>query len=81
MPTPRATVLIHEWSKRLQADPLAARVIIELRGLASEIWNGAFDLLQKECPEYRNSVDDEFTRESKCHCGELLKFIVSIPSG
>ena len=77
----RGAALVHAWSKRLRADPLASRVIVELRGRANEIWNGAFDLLKKECPEYRNSVDDEFTQESKSHCGELLLFIVSIAAG
>src|SRR5579864_4409513 len=81
MATTRGTMLVTEWSNRLRADPLASKVIIELRGRANDIWTGAFDLLRKECPEYRNSVDDEFTRESKRHCAELLRFIVSIAAG
>jgi hypothetical protein len=81
MAATRGTMLVTEWSKRLRADPLASKVVIELRGCANEIWTSAFDLLKKECPEYRNSVDDEFTRESKRHCAELLRFIVSIAAG
>jgi hypothetical protein len=81
MATTQGTKLVTEWSNRLRADPLASKVIIELRGRGNEIWSRAFDLLTKECPEYRNSVDDEFTRESKRHCAELLRFIVSIATG
>jgi sugar diacid utilization regulator len=77
----RTTMLIEEWSRRLKADALASKVIADLRGRADEIWHGAFSLLQEESAEYRNSVDDEFTKESKSHCGELLRFIVSIPKG
>lgn len=40
-----------------------------------------FELLQQESPEYRNAVDDEFTKESKSHCGELLGTIVAIARG
>jgi hypothetical protein len=81
MPEPRARTLIRDWGKRLQAEPLAARVIVGLRGRRDEIWRGAFDLLQRECPEYRNAVDDEFTAESKSHCGELLDLIVAVAAG
>ena len=73
--------LVNEWSHRLRADPLASKVIMDLRGRGNEIWNRAFVLLTEQCPEYRNSVDDEFTRESKRHCAELLRFIVSIAAG
>ncbi|HLG98651.1 MAG TPA: helix-turn-helix domain-containing protein [Bryobacteraceae bacterium] len=38
-------------------------------------------MLRKESPEYRNAVDDEFTVESKTHCGELLSAIVAIGAG
>jgi hypothetical protein len=81
MAEPRAKTLIRDWGKRLQAEPLAARVITGLRGRRNEIWRGAFDLLQRECPEYRNAVDDEFTVESKSHCGELLDLIVAVAAG
>lgn len=46
------------------------------RNLAEHI-----ELLQRESPEYRNSVDDEFTRESQSHCGELLRTIVAVAAG
>jgi hypothetical protein len=52
-----------------------------LRGRRDEIWRGAFELLQRECPEYRNAVDDDFTAESKGHCGELLDLIVAVAAG
>jgi hypothetical protein len=32
-------------------------------------------------PEYRNSVDEEFTKESKSHCNELLKTIIAVAAG
>jgi hypothetical protein len=38
-------------------------------------------LLQCESPECRNSVDEEFAKESKSHCNELLKMIIGIASG
>ena len=69
------------WSKRIQDSPLAAAVVAGLEGRAPEIWRRTFDLLRKESPEYRNAVDDEFTAESKSHCGELLATIVAIGAG
>jgi len=68
------------WRERFRKSPLACGVIASLEGRAQEIWAHTFDLLRKESPEYRNAVDDEFTAESKAHCGELLKAIVAIPS-
>jgi hypothetical protein len=55
-------------------------VIIGLRERSDEIWQRAFELLRRESPEYRNSIDDEFTKESKAHCNELLRMIVAIAS-
>lgn len=81
MPISSATAFVHEWSRRLRADSLVSRVIVNLRGHADEIWHSAFDALQRDCSEYHNSVDENFARESKSHCGELLRFIVSIPGG
>jgi len=78
MSSSRASMLIREWGDRFQSDPLAARVVAGLRGRAAEIWRGTFELLQRESPEYRNSIDDEFTAESKAHCHELLKAIIAI---
>jgi PucR-like helix-turn-helix protein/diguanylate cyclase with GGDEF domain len=77
----RDDVRIRDWRERFQKDTLAASVVAALRGRADEIWQGAFALMQRESPEYRNAVDDDFTRESKGHCGELLKNIVAIASG
>jgi hypothetical protein len=77
----RAGTLIRRWSERFRADALASDVVLGLRGRADEIWRSAFELLQQESPEYRNSVDDAFTRESKSHCGELLGAIVAIAGG
>jgi hypothetical protein len=74
-------MLVAEWSNRLRADPLASKAITDLHGRGKAIWTRAFDLLQRECPEYRNSVDNEFSRESKRHCAELLRFILSIAAG
>jgi hypothetical protein len=74
-------MLIQRWRDRLLKDPLARSVIVGLRSRADEIWQHAFELLQRESPEYRNSVDDEFARESKSHCNELLRMIVAIAAG
>jgi sugar diacid utilization regulator len=72
---------IREWRRRFQLSPLARDVVAQLAGRAEEIWRGTFDLLRKESPEYRNAVDDEFTIESKSHCGELLETIIAIAAG
>lgn len=72
---------LEEWSARFEKTPLAKEVVTQLQGQAQEIWRGTFELLRKESPEYRNAVDDEFTAESKSHCGELLEAIVGLASG
>ena len=77
----QAGALIGQWSARFEKDPLAASVVAALRDRANEIWQGTFELLQRESPEYRNSVDDEFTAESKAHCHELLKAIIAVAAG
>jgi PucR C-terminal helix-turn-helix domain len=81
MPTPQDDPLIRQWSKRFRKDPLAAGAIADLSGRGDEIWQHAFELLRRESPEYRNAIDDEFTRESKIHCNELLRTIVAIATG
>jgi len=81
MPESRGQVLIRQWHERFKKDPLASRVVTGMRDRSSEIWQHAFALLQEESPEYRNAVDDEFTKESRAHCGELLQTIVAIPAG
>src|ERR1700736_6880716 len=78
MPTLQADTLIREWGERFRKGPLASSVVSALRGRSDEIWHSTFQLLQRESPEYRNSVDDEFTKESKSHCNELLKMIVAV---
>jgi hypothetical protein len=77
----RSDALIRRWGERFQKDTLATGVIAGLRDRSDEIWQHAFELMQRESPEYRNSVDDEFTKESKAHCHELLGLIISITSG
>ncbi len=81
MRTMRAGMLVRQWRERFRKDALAASVIVDLRGRSAEIWRRAFELMQRESPEYRNSVDDEFAQELKTHCGELLKTIVAIADG
>jgi hypothetical protein len=73
--------MIRQWSERFRKDPLATGVIAGLRDRSNEIWQHAFELMQRESPEYRNSVDEEFAKESKAHCHELLGLIISIASG
>src|SRR5258708_23856153 len=80
-PQSNADALIRQWGGRFREDPLAAIVVAGLKDRSNEIWQGTFELLQQESPEYRNSVDDEFTRESKSHCGELLRAIVAVAAG
>ncbi len=81
MPGSRAETLIRQWHEQFRKNPLASRVVAGLRERSNEIWAHTFQLLTQESPEYRNAVDDEFTEESKAHCGELLGTIVSIPTG
>jgi PucR C-terminal helix-turn-helix domain/GGDEF-like domain len=81
MPEARGKALISRWQEAFRKDPLASRIVVGLRERRDEIWQHAFRLLQQESPEYRNAVDDAFTGESKAHCGELLRTIVSIPAG
>ncbi len=81
MPEALSDTLIPRWCDRLRKNPLARSVIVGLRSRADEIWLHAFKLLQRESPEYRNSVDDEFARESKSHCNELLRTIIAIAAG
>jgi hypothetical protein len=75
------TARVREWSDRFRKFPLAARVVAGLTRCAPEIWRRTFDLLQQESPEYRNSVDEEFTDESRSHCKELLQLAVAIAKG
>ena len=81
MPEALSYTLIQRWCDRLRKDPLARSVILGLRCRADEIWQHAFVLLQRESAEYRNSVDDEFARESKSHCNALLQTIIAIAAG
>ena len=77
----RSDALISRWDERFQNDTLATGVIAGLRDRSDEIWQHAFELMQRESPEYRNSVDDEITKESKAHCHELLGLIISMTGG
>src|SRR3984893_14016312 len=77
----RGDTLIRDWSERFRTDSLASRLVAGLHSRSDEIWQGTFELLQRESPEYRNSVDDEFTKESKSHCNELLRAIIAIAAG
>ena len=81
MAMPASDPRLVEWRERFRRSPLAREVVASFEGKAQEIWRGTFDLLRKESPEYRNAVDDEFTAESKSHCGELLGTIVAIAAG
>jgi PucR C-terminal helix-turn-helix domain/GGDEF-like domain len=72
---------VREWSERFRKTPLASRVVARLNKRSGEIWQRTFELLQLESPEYRNSVDEEFTKESKSHCRELLNAIIAVAAG
>ena len=76
-----STKRIHEWCESFQNAPLASRVVAGLHGRSAEIWQRTFELLRQESPEYRNAIDDEFTKESKGHCGELLETIIAVARG
>jgi hypothetical protein len=81
MPEPASDTLIRRWGDRLSKSALARAAVVGLRARADEIWRRAFELLQRESPEYRNAVDDEFADESKAHCHELLMLIVAVAAG
>jgi hypothetical protein len=70
--------LIRRWGDQFRRNPIAAGVVVGLGDRGDEIWRHAFELLQRESPEYRNSVDAQFAAESKAHCNELLRTIVAI---
>src|SRR5258708_27408049 len=72
---------VREWRDRFRNAPLARSVVAGLQKPSADIWQRTFDLLQLESPEYRNSVDDDFTKESKSHCGELLSAIIAVAAG
>jgi hypothetical protein len=74
-------MLIRQWGERFRKDRLAASVVADLSDRSDQIWQQTFELLQRESPEYRNSVDEEFTKESKRHCNELLKVIITVVAG
>src|SRR5258708_35170634 len=76
-----AIAKVREWSERFRKAPLAQRVVVGLHKRSNEIWQRTFELLQRESPEYRNSVDQEFTKESKSHCSELLSPIIAVAAG
>jgi hypothetical protein len=78
MPLSGAVTLIRQWGERFRKDALAADLVAGLGDRGDEIWRRAFELLQRESPEYRNAVDHEFASESKAHCNELLKTIVAV---
>jgi hypothetical protein len=81
MSSARANSLIRQWNERFQKDPLAAGIVAALGERSDAIWQHAFDLMQRESPEYRNAVDAEFAQESKGHCGELLRMMIAIAAG
>jgi PucR C-terminal helix-turn-helix domain/GGDEF-like domain len=72
---------VREWSARFRKAPLASSVVARLHSRSAEIWRRTFELLQQESPEYRNSVDEEFTKESKSHCNQLLQAIIAVAAG
>jgi hypothetical protein len=76
-----AHLQVREWSRRFRQAPLAQSVVAVLDRRSDEIWRRTFDLLRRESPEYRNAVDDEFTKESQSHCRELLRAIIAISQG
>jgi hypothetical protein len=76
-----ASARVQEWSECFRKAPLARSVVAGLHKLSTEIWRRTFDLLRRESPEYRNSVDEEFTNESKSHCNELLNTIIAVAAG
>jgi hypothetical protein len=76
-----ANAKVREWSERFRKAPLANSVVAGLHKRSGEIWRRTFELLQRDSPEYRNSVDEEFTKESKSHCKELLDAIIAVAVG
>ena len=79
MITPRE--YLQSWTARFRHDRLARQVVTGLAARSQEIWTRTFAALNVQSPEYRNSVDAEFTTESRNHCAELLRVILAIASG
>ena len=76
-----ANARVLDWTRRFQETSLARKIVAGLQKRSAEIWQGTFELLQKQSPEYRNSVDEEFTNESQSHCKELLNAIIGVAAG
>jgi hypothetical protein len=76
-----ADAKVRDWGERFGKVPFAAGSVAGLYKRSAEIWQRTFELLQRESPEYRNSIDEEFTKESKSHCRELLNAIIAIAAG
>ncbi|HLM97894.1 MAG TPA: helix-turn-helix domain-containing protein [Bryobacteraceae bacterium] len=76
-----ADARVRQWSERFRKHPLASKVVAGLQKRSIEIWQRTFNLLQRESPEYRSSVDEEFTKESRSHCRELLSTIIAVAAG
>src|SRR5579864_4923905 len=72
---------VTEWSARFRKAPLAKSVVAGLDKRSAEIWQRTFEMMKRESPEYRNNVDDEFPKESRSHCGELLNMIIAVAAG
>lgn len=51
MPTVPSDQLIRRWSERFRKHALATRVVVDLRGRADQISQGAFQRLQHESLE------------------------------
>jgi hypothetical protein len=76
-----SNALLRQWGQRFGSVPLARQVIAGLDRRSLETWERTVNLLRQESPEYRDSIDEEFTKESRTHCRELLGTIIAIAAG
>jgi sugar diacid utilization regulator len=77
----RATALVRNWGARLQANQLAARVLVAVHERESDIQRSTFDGLQRENPAFQRATSEQFRSEAAGHCHEIGNVMFAIASG
>lgn len=70
--------VIGRWSDCFRRNALARTVVLGLRARAEEIWERSLDLLRRDSPEFRHSVDGSLIQESRLHHSGLLLLISAV---
>jgi hypothetical protein len=70
-----ANAKVREWSERFRKDSLAAGVVKGLEKRSAEIFQHAFNLVQRESPEYRTAGIDPRTFSGISHLVTALRLL------